>query len=213
MCIFAHPFLYCLMLPTNLRQGVFEAGCDEAGRGCLAGPVVAAAVILPDGFSHELLIDSKQLSHKQRCQARNIVIENAVAWAVCRISPQTIDEINILAASIHAMHCSLSKLSVKPGHILVDGNRFKQWDKETPFTTVVKGDSKYADIAAASILAKTYRDDWMDSLDLKFPVYGFSKHKGYPTRQHLNAIEKFGPCPFHRFTFRGVKKEPSLFDF
>lgn len=189
------------MLPTGLYTDLLEAGCDEAGRGCLAGPVVAAAVILPRGFTHPLLIDSKKLTEHQREEARKVVEEAALAWAVGWCSPQTIDEINILNASILAMHRALDRLSINPQHVSVDGNRFKPW-RFTPYTTVVKGDATIANIAAASILAKTTRDRFMDSLHRKLPVYGFDRHKGYPTAAHYAAIKDYGPSPWHRYTFK-----------
>lgn len=188
-------------LPSCRTSGVFEAGCDEAGRGCLAGPVVAAAVILPDGYSHPLLIDSKKLSEKQREDMRAIIIRDAVAWAVGECSPAEIDEINILNASIEAMHRALRRLSVRPGEIIVDGNRFKPFD-DILHTTVVKGDAKFANIAAASILAKTTRDAYMERMHHEFPYYGWAKNKGYPTADHRAAIASQGPCPLHRKTFR-----------
>lgn len=191
------------MLPSSLYSGKLEAGVDEAGRGCLAGPVVAAAVILPDGFSHELLVDSKSLSEEKREKAREIVIANAVDFAVAWCSPSTIDNINILNASILAMHKALGKLRLRPEHIAVDGNRFKPWNF-VPFTTVVKGDAKLADIAAASILAKTTRDRIMYKFDKTMPVYGFSSHKGYPTKYHYKSLNEYGPSAWHRLTFKGV---------
>lgn len=180
--------------------GRSEAGCDEAGRGCLAGPVVAAAVILPDGFTHPGLNDSKKLSEKRREEMRRIVIDNAVAWAVGMCSPREIDEINILNASIEAMHRALRGLNVTPGGIIVDGNRFKPYG-DIEYTTVVKGDATYANIAAASILAKTTRDALMADYDAKYPGYGFAGHKGYPTVAHRAAIALKGPCEIHRLTF------------
>lgn len=182
-----------------------EAGVDEAGRGCLAGPVVAAAVILPEDFSHELLVDSKELSESQREEGREIILKNALDYSVAWCSPATIDRINILNASILAMHRALDGLKLNPRHISVDGNRFKPW-KFVPYTTVVKGDAKLANIAAASILAKTTRDKIMMELDRKFPVYGFYSHKGYPTKSHYEALSLYGPSPWHRMTFKGVMK-------
>lgn len=188
-------------LPWCITPGINEAGCDEAGRGCLAGPVVAAAVILPDGFAHPWLIDSKKLSEHRREQMREVVLANAVACAVGICSPAEIDEINILNASILAMHRALDGLAVRPGAIAVDGNRFKPYGG-IPHTTVVKGDAKYAHIAAASILAKTTRDRIMTELDAQFPVYGWAVNKGYPTAAHRAAIAAAGPCIHHRRTFR-----------
>ncbi|MDO4320571.1 MAG: ribonuclease HII [Bacteroidales bacterium] len=188
-------------LPCCITPGIFEAGCDEAGRGCLAGPVVAAAVILPDGFTHPWLIDSKKLSEQRREQMREVVLANAVACAVGICSPAEIDEINILNASILAMHRALDGLTVRPGAIAVDGNRFKAYGN-IPHTTVVKGDARYAHIAAASILAKTTRDRIMTELDSEFPVYGWAVNKGYPTAAHRAAIAEAGPCGHHRRSFR-----------
>lgn len=188
-------------LPSCRCEGVLEAGCDEAGRGCLAGPVVAAAVILPDGYSHPGLIDSKKLSEKRRAEMREIILRDAVAWAVGECSPAEIDEINILNASIEAMHRALRSLSVRPGAIIVDGNRFKPFE-DVPHTTVVKGDATFANIAAASILAKTTRDAYMAEMHARYPHYGWDSNKGYPTADHRRAIELHGPSPIHRLTFR-----------
>lgn len=188
-------------LPACMHPGINEAGCDEAGRGCLCGPVVAAAVILPDGYSHPLLVDSKKLSESKREEARAIIERDALAWAVAECSPAEIDSLNILNASIEAMHRALSSLATTPGHVIVDGNRFKPWG-EVPFTTVVKGDAKYACIAAASILAKTTRDRLMAELHKTFPQYNWLKNKGYPTADHRAAIAQWGPCQWHRTTFR-----------
>lgn len=180
---------------------IAEAGCDEAGRGCLSGPVACAAVILPPGFECEGLNDSKKLSEKKRSQLRPYIEENALAWAVVMIEPQMIDEINILNASILGMHKALESLKVTPRHILVDGNRFKPF-QDIPHTTVVKGDSRYMSIAAASILAKTHRDELMENLHSEFPVYDWKTNKGYPTKFHKEAIEKYGVTPHHRLTFK-----------
>lgn len=188
-------------LPTCNRPGVNEAGCDEAGRGCLAGPVYAAAVILPDDFSHPWLNDSKQVSESRRYRLRDIIIEQAVSWAVASVSPEEIDRINILNASILAMHRALDGLSVRPGAVIVDGNRFKPYGT-TPWTTFVKGDGRFANIAAASILAKTFRDDEMKRLAKLFPGYDWEVNKGYPTRAHREAIASLGTTPHHRMTFR-----------
>jgi len=190
-----------LLLPTALRAGCLEAGCDEAGRGCLAGPVVAAAVILPDGFSNPYLNDSKQLTERRREMLRPIIEAEAVAWAVAEVSPAEIDRINILRASILAMHRALDMLGVVPGHVAVDGNRFTLW-RDVEFTTVVKGDAKLANIAAASILAKTHRDAIMRDLDPWYPAYGWAVNKGYPTRDHRAAIAAYGTSPYHRLSFR-----------
>lgn len=183
-----------------MHPGMLEAGCDEAGRGCLAGPVVAATVILPDGYESPLLMDSKKLTEKRRMEAREIIIRDAVAWAVAECSPAEIDSINILNASIEAMHRALRALTVKPRHIIVDGNRFKPFGN-TPYTTVVKGDATYANIAAASILAKTTRDMYMDRMHAEYPAYAWNENKGYPTAAHRAAIAQHGPSPLHRFTF------------
>lgn len=188
-------------LPCCMISGRCEAGVDEAGRGCLAGPVYAAAVILPDGFDHALINDSKKLTEKQRYQLREVIEREAVAWSVGVCSPREIDEMNILNASITAMHRALDGLSVRPGGIIVDGNRFRPYG-DVDWRTVVKGDGKYANIAAASILAKTYRDDYMKKLAGQYPVYGWGVNKGYPTRSHRAAIAEFGPTEHHRMTFR-----------
>lgn len=188
-------------LPACRTAGVREAGCDEAGRGCLAGPVVAAAVILPDGYSHPGLRDSKKLSERQRLEVRADIERDAVAWAVAECSPAEIDSVNILNASIEAMHRALAALATAPGRIVVDGNRFKPFG-DIPHTTVVKGDDTYANIAAASILAKTTRDAIMDRLDAEFPQYGWSRNKGYPTAEHRQAVERHGVTVHHRLTFK-----------
>ena len=177
-----------------------EAGCDEAGRGCLAGAVYAAAVILPDDFHNEQLNDSKQLTARQRYALRPIIEEAAISWALGVVTPQEIDEINILRASILAMHRALDGLKVRPGFIIVDGNRFTPYG-DIPWKTVVKGDGKYMNIAAASILAKTYRDDYMDRLHDEYPAYGWNHNKGYPARAHRDAIRQYGTTPYHRMTY------------
>lgn len=192
-----------VILPACMTPGVVEAGCDEAGRGCLAGPVVAAAVILPDGYAHPGLMDSKKLSEKRREQMREVIMRDAVAWAIAECSPEEIDDINILNASIEAMHRALRGLTVRPGAIVVDGNRFKPFE-DIPHTTVVKGDATYANIAAASILAKTTRDRLMVELHAEFPVYNWVANKGYPTADHRAAIAAHGPCRWHRRSFRLV---------
>ncbi|MBK5210136.1 MAG: ribonuclease HII [Flavobacteriaceae bacterium] len=186
-----------------------EAGTDEAGRGCLAGPVVAAAVILPDGFFHPLLNDSKQLTEKQREILRPIIEKNALTFGVSYVFETKIDEINILQASILAMHLAIEKLAVEPEHIIVDGNKFKPY-KNIPHTTIVKGDAKFMSIAAASVLAKTYRDDFMKNLDLEFPNYQWRNNKGYPTLFHRNAIREFGITNYHRKSFRLLPEQLKL---
>ena len=189
------------MLRGFMHQGLIEAGCDEAGRGCLCGPVACAAVILPPDFECEELNDSKQLSEKKREALRPIIEEKALAWSVVMVSPQEIDEINILNASILGMHRALAQLKIRPEHILVDGNRFKPFEN-IPHTTVVKGDATYMSIAAASILAKTHRDELMLELAKEFPDYSWEVNKGYPTKSHRKAIEELGSTPHHRKTFK-----------
>lgn len=189
-----------------LKPDCLEAGCDEAGRGCLAGEVFAAAVILPPDFENEILNDSKQLSERQRFLLRPIIEKEALAWAIGVVSAAEIDEINILNASILAMHRALENLKIKPEHIIVDGNRFKKF-KETPHQTVVKGDGKFLSIAAASILAKTYRDERMTQLHAEFPQYNWVKNKGYPTAEHRAAIAEFGISPHHRKSFQLLKTQ------
>ena len=196
-------------LAHNLLPDIIEAGCDEAGRGCLAGPVFAAAVILPDNFENSLLNDSKQLTERQRDQLRPIIEREAVAWAVSQVSPREIDEINILAASILAMHRAIDALAVVPQHLIIDGNRFKPY-KDIPYHTIVKGDGKYLSIAAASVLAKTHRDEYMRRLANDFPQYDWQNNKGYPTAAHRQAIAELGITPEHRRTFR-LLPHPTLF--
>ena len=193
------------MLKPFLDKNKIEAGCDEAGRVCLAGPVTAAAVILPKNFYHPLLNDSKQISEKQRELLRPIIEKEALAFAVVHIDHKKIDEINILNASILAMQKAVDKLKLKPELLLIDGNRFKQ-HKKYEHKTIVKGDSIYASIAAASVLAKTYRDDFMNKLDKKHPEYNWCQNKAYPTLAHREAIEVFGVTPFHRMSFRLLKE-------
>ena len=188
------------MLLPYLNKDLTEAGCDEAGRGCLAGAVYAAAVILPRGFRNELLNDSKQLSEKQRYALREVIEREAVSYAVGTVSPEEIDTINILNASFLAMHRAIAQLSQIPEHLLIDGNRFKPYP-DIPHTTVIKGDGKYLSIAAASILAKTYRDDYMHKLHLEFPHYAWQQNKGYPTRKHREAIRQLGITPYHRKSY------------
>jgi ribonuclease HII len=190
-------------------KNTVEAGTDEAGRGCLAGPVVAAAVLLPANFYHPLLNDSKQLTEKQREILRPIIEKNALACGVSYVFEAKIDEINILQASILAMHLAIEKLAIEPEHIIVDGNKFKPY-KNIPHTTVVKGDAKFMSIAAASVLAKTYRDDFMQQLDLEFPNYNWKQNKGYPTLFHRNAIREFGITDYHRKSFRLLPEQLKL---
>lgn len=189
------------MLAPYLDPNLVEAGCDEAGRGCLAGPVFAAAVILPKDFKHELLDDSKKLTEKQRYKIRPIVEKEAIAWAVGQVDPEEIDRINILRASFVAMHRALDQLKVKPEQLLIDGNRFIPY-QDLPFHTIVKGDGKYLSIAAASVLAKTYRDDYMLNLHEDFPYYHWNSNKGYPAPAHRKAIALHGACEHHRHSFR-----------
>ena len=198
------------MLLSHYYQGKTEAGCDEAGRGCLAGSVYAAAVILPEDYQNDLLNDSKQLTEKRRYQLRDIIERDAVAWAVGIVTPEEIDRINILNASILAMHRALDQLVVRPEAIIVDGNRFKPYrepltlnlnPKTIPYTTIVKGDGKYLSIAAASILAKTYRDDYMNRLAEEYPQYDWLSNKGYPTKKHRDAIRQYGITPYHRKSY------------
>ena len=188
------------MLKNNYYKGKIEAGCDEAGRGCLAGSVYAAAVILPEDYQNELLNDSNQLTEKKRYELREIIERDAVAWAVGIVTPEEIDKVNILNASILAMHRALDQLKVRPEAIIVDGNRFKPYQK-LPHTTIVKGDGKYLSIAAASILAKTYRDDYMNQLAEEYPQYDWRSNKGYPTKKHREAIKQFGITPYHRKSY------------
>ena len=188
------------MLASHYYEGKIEAGCDEAGRGCLAGSVYAAAVILSPDYQNELLNDSKQLTEKRRYELREIIERDAIAWAVGIVTPEEIDKINILNASILAMHRALDQLKVRPEAIIVDGNRFKPYQK-LPHTTIVKGDGKYLSIAAASILAKTYRDDYMNSLAKEYPQYDWLSNKGYPTKKHREAIKLYGITPYHRKSY------------
>ena len=188
------------MLASHYYEGKVEAGCDEAGRGCLAGSVYAAAVILPENYQNELLNDSKQLTEKKRYQLREIIERDAVAWAVGIVTPEEIDKINILNASILAMHRALDQLKVRPEAIIVDGNRFKKY-QDLPHTTIVQGDGKDLSIAAASILAKTYRDDYMNRLAEEYPQYDWLSNKGYPTKKHREAIKQFGITPYHRKSY------------
>ena len=200
------------MLKNHFYEGLTEAGCDEAGRGCLAGSVYAAAVILPPDYQNEALNDSKQLTEKRRYALREQIERDAVAWAVGVVTPEEIDEINILNDSILAMHRALDALKVRPEAVIVDGNRFKPY-RDLPSTTIVKGDGKYLSIAAASILAKTYRDDYMNGLAEQFPQYDWKSNKGYPTKKHRDAIRKFGITPFHRKSYNLLGTEELFLDF
>ena len=188
------------MLLPYLQENRIEAGCDEAGRGCLAGAVYAAAVILPPDFKNEMLNDSKQLTEKQRYALRSVIEESALAWAVGIVSPEEIDQINILNASFLAMHRAIDQLKIRPQHLLIDGNRFNPYPG-IPHTTIVKGDGKYLSIAAASILAKTYRDDYMNELHREYPVYDWDHNKGYPAKKHRAAIAAHGISPYHRKSY------------
>ena len=222
------------ILPSRAEKGVLEAGCDEAGRGPLAGPVFAAAVILPEDFAHPLLNDSKQLTEKEREELRPVIEKEAVSWAVEEVSAEEIDRINILCASITGMWRSVVRLAVKPEALIIDGNRFRDLDrlpqaaltepfpggqlkeyipafKGLPWQTFVKGDGRFASIAAASVLAKTYRDDRMRALAEEYPGYGWDRNMGYPTAEHIEAIRKWGYTPWHRKTFHVKELEPSLF--
>ncbi|OYU81623.1 MAG: ribonuclease HII [Flavobacterium sp. BFFFF1] len=199
------------MLLSNFSTFVLESGTDEAGRGCLAGPVTAAAVLLPPDFRHPLLNDSKQLSEKQRMHLRPIIEQHAISFAVTHLEPIVIDEINILNASIKAMQESILKLNPLPLYIIVDGNRFKPLPN-IPHSCIIKGDSKYLSIAAAAILAKTYRDEYMDALHEEFPMYNWKQNKGYPTLEHREAIRKHGPTRHHRMSFRLLPEEQLALD-
>ena len=227
------------MLKSHYYEGKIEAGCDEAGRGCLAGSVYAAAVILPPDYQNDLLNDSKQLTEKKRYQLREIIERDALAWAVGIVSPDEIDKINILNASILAMHRALDQLKVRPEAIIVDGNKFKPWTPPSlpegegglpgslsarpssplgrsggvPHTTIVKGDGKYLAIAAASILAKTYRDDYMNELAKEYPQYDWLSNKGYPTKKHRDAIRQYGITPYHRKSYNLLGTEELSLDF
>jgi len=188
------------MLELSFNTGLIEAGCDEAGRGCLAGPVFAGAVILPKDFRNDILNDSKKLNEKQRNELRIVIEKKAVSWAVASVNNEIIDEINILNASILAMHKAAEKLKIHAEFLLIDGNRFKPY-KKIPHQCFVKGDGKYAPIAAASVLAKTHRDEYMRKIHLKYPAYLWVENKGYPTKQHIRAITKNGITPYHRKSF------------
>lgn len=191
------------------NEGILEAGCDEAGRGCLAGPVFAAAVILPSDFENDILNDSKKLTEKERFDLRPVIEKEAVAWAVEAVSNDEIDEVNILKASFLAMNRAVQKLNIQPEHLLIDGNRFRPQSK-IPFTCMIKGDGRFFSIAAASVLAKTYRDEFMEKIHAEFPEYNWKKNKGYPTKNHRDALRKFGVTKYHRLTFRLLNEQLSL---
>ena len=191
------------------KDNTIEAGCDEAGRGCLAGPVFAAAVILPPDFDSDLLNDSKILTEKQRFELRPVIEKEALAWAIEAVSNEEIDEVNILNASFLAMNRAVKKLKIRPGHLLIDGNRFRP-QNDIPFTCMIKGDGRFFSIAAASVLAKTYRDDFMEMIHSEFPVYDWKKNKGYPTLKHREAIRKYGISKYHRKTFRLLNEQLEL---
>lgn len=197
------------MLKLCLHTNLIEAGCDEAGRGCLAGPVFAAAVILPKNFKNELLNDSKQLKEKDRDHLREVIEKEAVDFAIGVVSNEEIDEINILNASFLAMHRAVDQLKKRPEFLIIDGNRFKAY-KKIPHECIIKGDGKYMNIAAASILAKTYRDDFMKKAALKYPQYGWENNMGYPTTKHRDAIREFGPTPLHRMSFQLLPNQLTL---
>lgn len=200
------------VLKSHYYSNLIEAGCDEAGRGCLAGSVFAAAVILPSDYDNHVLNDSKQLTRKKRNELREVIMQAAVAWAVGEVSPQEIDEINILRASFLAMHRALDQLKVRPQAIIVDGNRFIPYH-DVPYTTIVKGDAKYQSIAAASILAKTFRDDYMDRLAEEYPQYHWESNMGYPTREHRAAIQQYGVTPYHRRSYNLLGSTELSLDF
>lgn len=196
------------LLPYH-KENTIEAGCDEAGRGCLAGPVFAAAVILPASFENGLLNDSKKLTEKQRYKLRPLIEKEALAWAVEAVTNTEIDEVNILDASFLAMNRAVQKLKIEPEHLLIDGNRFRP-QTEIPFTCMIKGDGRFFSIAAASVLAKTYRDDFMQKIHADFPNYDWNKNKGYPTKKHREGIKKFGVTKYHRMTFRLLNEQLEL---
>ncbi len=200
------------MLKPHLYEGLVEAGCDEAGRGCLAGSVFAAAVILPAGYDNAALNDSKKLTERRRYELREQIMADAEAWAVGEVTPEEIDRINILKASFLAMHRALDMLKVRPEAVIVDGNRFVPY-RDLPYTTVVKGDGKYQAIAAASILAKTFRDDYMKSLHREYPCYGWDGNKGYPTAEHRRAIREHGVSPYHRMSYNLLGNGELTLDF
>lgn len=198
------------MLENSYQKELLEAGCDEAGRGCLAGPVFAAAVILPPDFSHPLLNDSKQMTERNRDLLREVICREAVAWAVEAVSAERIDEINILNASFEGMSLAAARLDPRPQFLAIDGNRFRT-TLDVPYRCIVKGDGKYADIAAASVLAKTFRDEYMKKIDAEYPMYGWSRNKGYPTREHRLAVREHGLSPHHRLTFNHEIDQLELF--
>ncbi len=198
------------MLEISYQTELLEAGCDEAGRGCLAGSVFAAAVILPPDFHHPLLNDSKQMSERNRNVLREVICREAVAWAVAEVTAERIDKINILNASFEGMSQAVGELAVRPQFLAIDGNRFRT-KLDIPYTCVVKGDGKYANIAAASVLAKTFRDEYMMRLDAEYPMYGWAKNKGYPTREHRLAVREHGLSPYHRVTFNHEIDQLELF--
>lgn len=200
------------MLKNHYFDGVVEAGCDEAGRGCLAGSVYAAAVILPEGYENAELNDSKKLTARKRNELRRVIERDAVAWAVGIVTPGEIDKINILNASFLAMHRALDALKVRPEAVIVDGNRFKPY-RDLPYETIVKGDGKYLSIAAASILAKTWRDEYMDSIAAEYPQYGWLSNKGYPTAAHREAIRRLGVTPYHRMSYNLLGTDEPLLPF
>lgn len=199
------------MLQPYYDEKLLEAGCDEAGRGCLAGPVFAAAVILPKDFYHPLLNDSKQLTEEERYELRPIIEQKAISYAVASLDNRQIDKYNILKASFKSMHLAIKKLTLQPELLLIDGNRFARY-KKIPHKCIIQGDGLYASIAAASILAKTCRDDFMKELHKKFPKYNWAQNKGYATREHQEALDQHGPCKFHRKTFRLSYNQPELFE-
>lgn len=198
------------MLLLRYQHELIEAGCDEAGRGCLAGPVFAAAVILPDKFKHKLLNDSKQVTEGTRYELRKVIQKKALAWAVASCDNREIDEINILNASFLAMHRAIEKLAITPQFLVIDGNRFNKY-QSTPHQCIVEGDGKYLNIAAASILAKTYRDDYMKQIAQEHPEYDWHSNKGYPTKKHRQTVLKIGFTPYHRLTFQVTDPQPAIF--
>ncbi len=197
------------MLLPDYQSELLEAGCDEAGRGCLAGPVFAAAVILPADFDHPLLNDSKKMTEKARAALRPIIESRAIAWQVALVAHDRIDEVNILNASFEAMNAAVSALYPEPGFLLIDGNRFRT-ARSTPYACIVGGDGLYRSIAAASVLAKTHRDEYMEALDAEYPMYGWRSNKGYPTAMHRRAVAEYGPSPYHRRTFLSDSRRLSL---